>query len=68
MKMKPVNAMNSSVAVDEMFPEGYAEEEQTGSGSNLLMDVTNDKDVHADFYNDFGDLFDDEEEDERRSS
>lgn len=43
--------MNSAVVVDEMFPEGYAEEEQAGP-ANLLMDITtNDKDVHADFYN-----------------
>lgn len=45
--MKP---MNSAVVVDEMFPEGYAEEEQSGP-ANLLIDIANDKDVHADFYN-----------------
>lgn len=36
---------------------------QSGSSSGILMDLaTNEKHVHADFYNDFGDLFDDDDE------
>ncbi|XP_076098787.1 COP9 signalosome complex subunit 9-like [Mytilus galloprovincialis] len=58
--MKP-----SIVAVDEMFPEGagpYMDIEEAGGSSALLMDLAaNEKSVHADFYNDFDDLFDDED-------
>lgn len=52
--MKP---MNSAALVDEIAVDfGYtAEEEQIFKSSdgpaNLLMDLSNDKDVHADFYN-----------------
>ncbi|XP_074658138.1 COP9 signalosome complex subunit 9-like [Tubulanus polymorphus] len=53
---------------DEMFPEGagpYMDIEEVieaGGSSALLMDLAaNEKSVHADFYNDFDDLFDDED-------
>ncbi|XP_037950172.1 COP9 signalosome complex subunit 9 [Teleopsis dalmanni] len=51
------------VAADEMFPEGgFIDLEDSGTAAVMLMDIaTNDKQVHADFYNDFGDLFDDSE-------
>ncbi|KAK2148419.1 hypothetical protein LSH36_499g02075 [Paralvinella palmiformis] len=59
MKMKP------SLAVDEMFPEGagsYMDIEEAGSSSALLMDLAaNEKSVHSDFFNEFEDLFDDED-------
>jgi len=51
------------VAVDEMFPEGanFMELDEPTGPSGLLLDLAaNDKDVHADFYNDFEDLFDEE--------
>lgn len=36
---------------------------QSGSSSGLLIDLpTNEKQVHADFYNDFDDLFDDDDD------
>jgi len=60
--MKP-----SSVVADEMFPEGAGAfmdmDEVGGSGSSaLIMDLTsNDKFVHADFFNDFEDLMDEED-------
>ncbi|ALC41170.1 CG17059 [Drosophila busckii] len=62
--------MKPSLAVDEMFSEGpgYMDMEESGSASGMMMDHlhtptqnTNDKHVHADFYNDFDDLFDDED-------
>ncbi|CAG0913874.1 unnamed protein product [Notodromas monacha] len=53
----------SPVVVDEMFPEGcspYMDLEEAGGSSGLLFELTaNEKAVHADFFNDFGDLFDD---------
>ncbi|XP_038207284.1 COP9 signalosome complex subunit 9 [Zerene cesonia] len=58
-KMKP------TVAADEMFPEGvgpYMDLEEAGGPSNLLMDLAaNEKAVHGDFFNDFEDLFDDDD-------
>ncbi|XP_041785794.1 COP9 signalosome complex subunit 9 isoform X1 [Anopheles merus] len=58
--MKPI------VVADEMFPEGpgpFMDLEEAGGSSGLLMDLAaNEKDVHADFYNDFEDLFDEDEE------
>jgi hypothetical protein len=49
--------------VDEMFPEGvspYMDEDQGPSGA-LMVDV-NREGIHADFNNDFGiDFFDDED-------
>ena len=44
--------MKPNLVADEMFPEdagGQFMEEAGGSG--LLMDLANEKDVHADFYN-----------------
>jgi len=55
--MKPVTA------ADEMFPDGvggYMDEECGGSSGGMMVDV-NREGVHADFNNDFGDLFDDED-------
>ncbi|GCC32325.1 hypothetical protein chiPu_0010786 [Chiloscyllium punctatum] len=57
VRMKP--------AVDEMFPEGagpYVDLDEAGGSSGLLMDLAaNEKAVHADFFNDFEDLFDDDD-------
>lgn len=57
--------MKPTVAADEMFPEGvgpYMDLEEAGGPSNLLMDLAaNEKAVHSDFFNDFEDLFDDED-------
>ena len=65
----PAGRQNLMVA-DEMFPDGpgagvdYADVEDVvrdvGGPAGLLNDLTaSDKTVHADFYNNFGDLFDD---------
>lgn len=41
----------------------YVSTLQSGSSSGLLIDLpTNEKQVHADFYNDFEDLFDDDDD------
>ncbi|XP_075996513.1 COP9 signalosome complex subunit 9-like [Genypterus blacodes] len=52
-------------AVDEMFPEGagpYVDLDETGGSSGLLMDLAaHEKAVHSDFFNDFEDLFDDDD-------
>ncbi|XP_008469113.1 COP9 signalosome complex subunit 9 [Diaphorina citri] len=57
--------MKPSLVVDEMFPEGvgpYLECEEAGGSNTLLMDLAaNEKAVHNDFFNNFGDLFDDED-------
>ena len=61
------NGGQDSPMVDEMFDGGHmdmAEPEDAVSGNNpnsaLLSELTNsDRTVHADFYNNFGDLFDD---------
>ncbi|KAJ6645557.1 COP9 signalosome complex subunit 9 [Pseudolycoriella hygida] len=48
IKMKP------TLVADEMFPEGanFMDLDEPGAGSGLLMDLAaNEKDVHADFYN-----------------
>lgn len=65
--MKPLpgsksnNSNSSNHVADEMFPEGgqcMDFEENTGGA---MMDLTaNDKTVHHDFYNNFGDLFDED--------
>lgn len=54
------------VVADEMFPEGAYNEMDEGSvgtsSSVQMMDVaSNEKAVHSDFYNNFEDLFDDED-------
>ena len=52
------------LVADEMFPDGagsYIELEEVG-GSRLLVDLTaSEKAVHADFFNDFDDLYDDDD-------
>ncbi|XP_023017523.1 COP9 signalosome complex subunit 9 [Leptinotarsa decemlineata] len=57
--------MKPALVADEMFPEGagaYMDLEEAGGTSGLLMDLTaNDKAVHADFFNDFIDLYDDDD-------
>ncbi|XP_063235263.1 COP9 signalosome complex subunit 9 [Bacillus rossius redtenbacheri] len=57
--------MKPTIAVDEMFPEGagpYAEMEEAEGSCRLLMDLAaNEKAVHADFFNDFDDLYDDDD-------
>ncbi|MPC34151.1 Myeloma-overexpressed protein 2 [Portunus trituberculatus] len=57
--------MKPSMVADEMFPEGagpYMDLDEAGGSGGLLMDLTaNEKAVHADFHNDFDDLFDDED-------
>ncbi|KAJ8920644.1 hypothetical protein NQ315_004783 [Exocentrus adspersus] len=63
--------MKPAIVADEMFPEGagpYMDLEEAinlsnaGGSSGLLMDLTaNEKAVHADFFNDFEDLYDDED-------
>jgi len=63
--MKP-GSSTGSVAVDEMFPDGQYDGDEasvgTSSSSVQLMDITaSEKAVHSDFYNKFGDLFDDED-------
>lgn len=58
--MKP-----AAIVADEMFPEGagpYMDIEEAGGSSALLMDLAaNEKSVHSDFFNEFEDLFDDED-------
>ncbi|WAR27617.1 CSN9-like protein [Mya arenaria] len=57
--MKPV------LVADEMFPEGansYMDIEEAGGSSALLLDLAaQEKSVHADFFNDFEDLCDDDD-------
>ena len=53
------------IVADEMFPEGtgaYMDLEEAGGSSGLLMDLAaNEKAVHADFFNDFDDHYDDDD-------
>ncbi|XP_031616761.1 COP9 signalosome complex subunit 9, partial [Contarinia nasturtii] len=60
------NKMKPTIVADEMFPEHggpFMELDEAGGSSGLLMDLAaNEKDVHADFFNDFEDLCDEEEE------
>lgn len=59
------NSVVMKPAVDEMFPEGagpYVDLDEAGGSTGLLMDLAaNEKAVHLDFFNDFEDLFDDED-------
>lgn len=61
----PVFHPEMKPAVDEMFPEGagpYVDLDEAGGSTGLLMDLAaNEKAVHADFFNDFEDLFDDDD-------
>jgi hypothetical protein len=56
--------MKPTVVADEMFPEGagpYMDLEEAGGSSGLLMDLAvNEKAVHADLFNDFDDIYDDD--------
>ncbi|EDV36446.1 uncharacterized protein Dana_GF11947 [Drosophila ananassae] len=55
--------MKPSLAADEMFSEGpgYMEMDESGGATGMMDHLpTNDKHVHADFYNDFDDLFDED--------
>ena len=62
---RPDNEMKPNVVVDEMFPEGagpYMDIDEAGGSSGLLMDLAaNEKSVHTDFFNQFDDLYDDED-------
>lgn len=57
--------MKPAIVADEMFPEGggpYMDLEEAGGSSNLLMDLAaNEKAVHGDFFNDFDDLYDEDD-------
>ncbi|KAB0797866.1 hypothetical protein PPYR_08859 [Photinus pyralis] len=57
--------MKPAIVADEMFPEGagpYMDLEEAGGSSNLLMDLAaSEITIHADFFNDFDDLYDDED-------
>ncbi|PIK44239.1 Myeloma-overexpressed 2 protein [Apostichopus japonicus] len=57
--------MRPAVVVDEMFPEGPGSSidlEEAGGASGMMMDLAaNEKAVHSDFFNDFEDLFDDDD-------
>ncbi|AWP03822.1 putative myeloma-over [Scophthalmus maximus] len=59
------NSTAMKPAVDEMFPEGagpYVDLDEAGGSTGLLMDLAaNEKAVHCDFFNDFEDLFDDDD-------
>ncbi|XP_046676627.1 COP9 signalosome complex subunit 9 [Homalodisca vitripennis] len=59
--MKPITA----IVADEMFPEGAGfgmDLEDAGGATGLLVDLAaNEKTVHADFFNDFDDLYDDDD-------
>lgn len=49
-----------------MFSDGMgiSEMDDSGNASGMLMDLSaNEKTVHADFFNDFDDLFDDDNDD-----
>lgn len=54
--------MKPTPVADEMFPEGagpYMDLEETAS--SLLTDLAAEKAVHADFFNEFDDLYDDDD-------
>jgi len=59
--------MKPTLVADEMFPEGagpYMDLEEAGGSSGLLMDLAaKEKAVHADFFNDFDDIYDDDDDD-----
>jgi len=52
--------MKPTAVVDEMFPEGVGTYMDEDPGAGIIVD-TNREGIHADFYNEFGDLFDDED-------
>ncbi|XP_012283661.1 COP9 signalosome complex subunit 9 [Orussus abietinus] len=57
--------MKPTPVADEMFPEGagpFTDLEEAGGSSGLLVDLpSTEKAVHADFFNDFDDLFNDDD-------
>ena len=70
-KMSGASSRQSQMVADEMFPDGpgpldFVDVEDgvrdgvAGGPAGLLSELTaSEKTVHADFYNGFGDLFDD---------
>lgn len=59
---------SSHQVADEMFPDGpygmhmnMETDDGAGGGSNMMDLTANEKFVHADFYNDFDDLCDDDD-------
>ena len=58
---------SSSIVVDEMFPDrmdgpfGHVLELDDSAGPSNMMDMAQEKMVHAGFFNDFDDLFDDDD-------
>jgi len=52
-------AVNNHVAADEMFPEGTLDAADSSIGYQPMEICMhgNEKMLHSDFYNDFGDLF-----------
>ena len=65
-KMSGQAGRQSVMVADEMFPDGpgagldFADVEDVVRDNSLLSDLTaSDKTVHAEFFNNFGDLFDD---------
>ncbi|XP_037642188.1 COP9 signalosome complex subunit 9-like [Sebastes umbrosus] len=66
LKDQSNSTVSMKPAVDEMFPEGpgpYGDLDlEAGGSTGLLMDLAaNEKAVHSDFFNDFEDLFDDDD-------
>uniref|UniRef100_T1KGW3 COP9 signalosome complex subunit 9 n=1 Tax=Tetranychus urticae TaxID=32264 RepID=T1KGW3_TETUR len=58
---KPGGSNGSSVVVDEMFPEGGHFMDFDDPSGTVMMDLTsNDKYVHTDFFNEFEDIFDED--------
>ncbi|KAM6989990.1 COP9 signalosome complex subunit 9-like [Tautogolabrus adspersus] len=59
------NLTTMKPAVDEMFPEvvgPYVDLDEAGGSTGLLMDrAANEKAVHANFFNDYEDLLDDDD-------
>lgn len=57
---------SSNIVVDEMFPDrmdgpyGHVLDVEDVSGPSNMMDMTQEKMVHTDFFNGFDDLFDEE--------
>ncbi|XKL65191.1 hypothetical protein PGB90_005277 [Kerria lacca] len=63
MKAKGTENYDVDEVADEMFSDGtgISEMDDSANTSVVLMDLSaNEKTVHADFFNDFEDLFDDE--------
>ncbi|XP_065216804.1 COP9 signalosome complex subunit 9 [Planococcus citri] len=67
MKAKGSENYDLDEVADEMFSDGIGsinELDDSGNTNVILMDSSAiDKTVHADFFNDFEDLFDDDDDD-----